>query len=693
MTRREMMFLTAAGLRAAQPPGLYYRDYSRCLPDYLTSLARAAYEKRNRAIAALTTSDAIHQRQRWAAETLWSLIGGQPERTPLNARVTGTIEREGYRLEKVVYESRPGVFVTGNLYLPTTGRPPYPGVLFQMGHSLLGKGYASYQKCCQGLARLGYLVLAFDPMGQGERIYYPDAGGHNSRLSSADDEHSQPGKQMLLLGSTASQFQLWDAVRSLDYLAAHPQVDPERLASTGQSGGATLTMLLAAVDSRLASAVVSSGNTENFASADFNPPGSTDDAEQDLIHSALVGFDRWDLLYPLAPKPLLVLVSAHDFYGTYSPRYLANGREEFDKLAQVYSTLGHRDRLDWRDTPLPHGLTYSLRLDTYNWFERWLKNSSRRIDQEPSVAPEPVEALWTGPAGNVVRDFNSRTPFNLIQDQTRQTKPNGAALEFDLPARDLRFSELTRTPTAGAHIEAVEVRCAPEVWIPVWIVAPPKADPGRPILLLLDDRGRNSGIGEDGLYQRLARSGALICAADPRGIGDMRPEVGRGNPGYTIEHDSEEDYAWGSLILGMSLLRQRVEDILALTQALRNDARSANRRIVIGARGRLTIPALLAFAASPLADSLYLAGGLVSYRRLLETEEYSQPLSIFEWNIFRQTDLPQLAEEAARPIYLAEMTDARGNRMDVEMVRRIYRSNNIRFSPQPAWDLSAFEAL
>jgi hypothetical protein len=173
----------------------------------------------------------------------------------------------------------------------------------------------------------------------------------------------------------------------------------------------------------------------------------------------------------------------------------------------------------------------------------------------------------------------------------------------------------------------------------------------------------------------------------------MRPEVGRGNPGYTIKHDSEEDYAWGSLILGRSLLRQRVEDILALTQALRNDARSANRRIVIGARGRLTIPALLAFAASPLADSLYLAGGLVSYRRLLETEEYSQPLSIFEWNIFRQTDLPQLAEKAARPIYLAEMTDARGNRMDVEMVRRIYRSNNIRFSPQPAWAQSAFEAL
>lgn len=693
MTRREMMFLTAAGLRAAELPGFYYRDYSRCLPNYLSSLARAAYEKRNRAIAALTTPDAIHKRQRWATETLWSLIGGQPERTPLNARVTGTLEREGYRLEKVVYESRPGVFVTANLYIPTTAKPPYPGVLFQMGHSLLGKGYASYQKCCQGLARLGYVVLAFDPMGQGERIFYPDPSGHNTQRASADDEHSHPGKQMLLLGATASQFQLWDAVRSLDYLAAHPQVDPRRLASTGQSGGGTLTMLLAAVDSRLAAAAVSSGNTENVACANFNPPGSTDDAEQDLIHSGSVGFDRWDLLYPLAPKPLLILISAHDFYGTYSPRYLSNGREEFEKLAKVYATLGHRDRLEWQDTPLPHGLTYSLRLDIYNWFERWLKNSSKPIDSEPEVASEPAEALWTGPAGNVIRDYNSRTPFDLVQEQVRKTTPRGAAVDFDHRAPDLRFSKLTQTLTEGAHIEAVEARSAPEVWIPAWIVAPLKADPSCPILLLLDDRGRNSGIGEDGLYQRLGRSGSLVCAADVRGIGDLRPEVGRGNPGYTIEHDSEEDFAWGSLILGESLLRQRVEDILALIQALRNDPRAAKRRIVICARGRLTVPALFAFAASPLADSLYLAGGLVSYKNLLETEEYRQPLSIFEWNIFRKTDLPQLAEKAARLIYLAEMTDARGNTMDENEVRHIYASNNIRFSPQPAWDQTAFEAL
>jgi dienelactone hydrolase len=695
MTRRELMSFAAAGLslRADELPGFYYRDYSRGLPDYLSSLARAAYERRNRAIAGLTAVDAIHKRQRWVTETFWNLIGGQPERTSLNPRVTGKFERDGYRLEKVVYESRPQVFVTANLYVPTTGKAPYPGILFQMGHSLLGKGYASYQKCCQGLARLGYIVLAFDPMGQGERIYYPGASGQGTRLASADDEHSHPGKQMLLLGNTASQFQLWDAVRSLDYLASHPQVDAQRLASTGQSGGATLTMLLAAVDSRLAAAVVSSGNTENMACANFNPPGSTDDAEQDFINSGPAGFDRWDVLYPMAPKPLLILVSAHDFYGTYSPRYLSNGREEFGKLAKVYGVLGHRDHLDWRDTPLPHGLTYSLRLHTYNWFERWLKKSERRIDQEPPVAPETVEALSTGPSGNAIRDYGSQRPFDLVRRQAASMKQDGRAPDLYMPAHDLRFSKLTQTPTDGGHIEAVEVRSTTEVWIPAWAVAPTRADPNRPVILLLDDRGRNPGVGEGGLYDRLSRTGALICAADLRGIGDMRPEVGRGNPGYTIGHDAEEDYAWGSLMLGRSLLRQRAEDILALMQALKNDARAANRRLVVAARGRLTVPALLAFAASALSESLYLAGGLVSYRNLLETENYSQPLSIFDWDLFRRTDLPQLAEKASRPIHLAGVVDARGTTMDVSAVRGIYKSNNVQFSAEPGWDQTALEGL
>src|ERR1017187_10500976 len=230
LTRRALLMSAACLAGRAQTP-IHYPQYARMLPDYLSQLARQAYETRNTAIAKLTDTAAIERRQRWVRETFWKLVGGEPQRTPLNDRTPGGFESEEYRVEKLVYESLPGLHVTANLYVPSRGKAPFPGVLFQMGHSLYGKAADSYQKCCQGLARLGYVVLAFDPMGQGERTYYPKPGGVVTRLRSPDDEHTTPGRQMLLVGDTATRLQVWDAVRGLDYLASHPLVDPARLAS------------------------------------------------------------------------------------------------------------------------------------------------------------------------------------------------------------------------------------------------------------------------------------------------------------------------------------------------------------------------------------------------------------------------------------------------------------------------------
>ena len=704
-SRRAWLLAAASGsllpkLRAADLSGYYYGDYSKCLPEYLSGLASTAYEKRNAQLDALTGRETIQQRQLWARETFWKLVGGEPERTPLNARITGEFERNGYRLQKVVYESRPRLFVSANLYLPATGKAPYPGVLFHMGHYYSGKAYANYQKCCQGLARLGYVVLAFDPMGQGERIAYPDASGTNTRLGSATDEHDVPGKQLLLLGDSASRFQVWDAIRSLDYLAAHPAVDPARLASTGQSGGATVTMLLACVDDRLAAAAVSSGNTEDFACRNFSPPGSTDDAEQDFIGSGTVSFDRWDLLYPFAPKPLLIQVSAHDFFGTYSPRYLEDGREQYERLLKVYTLLGEPSRLGWRSTPLPHGLTYSLRLEIYNWLELWLKKSERRIEAEPPVSPEPDVALWVGPTGNVTRDYASLRPFDLVKQQAVATHRGSSSeswkdkLPIVLPSPNLNFRTLATVPLNGAHVSAIEVQPEAEVRVPAWLFMPDQPDRRNSTLLVLDDRGRNHGAHEDDVYHRIARSGRAACAADIRGIGDTLPEVGPGSPGYTLEHATEEEFAWASMILGRPLLAQRISDILALVQTLVNWLGQANGSVALAARGRLTVPALFAFAASPNIGSLYLAGGLVSFDNVLQTEIYHQPLANFAWDLFRVTDLPLLAASAGhRAIHLAGAVDAANSPVALNDLRRLYPSPNVRLSSEPLWDDKALGSI
>lgn len=648
MTRRHLLALFGASALRGE---VRYREYARCVPDYLTVLVSDAYKRRNERMA----STPVREYQAWARRTFLQVAGPMPERTPLNLRTTGTLDRPAYRIEKVVYESRPGLVVTANLYVPKSGAAPYPGVLFQMGHATDGKASGLYQRCCQGLAQLGHVVLAFDPMGQGERIAYPQA-------RSATAEHTIPGRQMLLTGETATGMQVWDAIRSLDVLAADPRVDPKRLASTGQSGGGTLTMFLVAADERLAAAAVSSGNTENFATLPYFPPGSTDDAEQDFIGAGPLAFDRWDTLWPIAPKPLLVEVSARDFFGTYSPSYDASRREEYPKLARAYAELGAPDHLQFFDTPLPHGLSYGLRVAIYNWFERHLKNSAWKIEEEPPTSPEPEQTLWCGKTGNTARDFGAKTPFQLLKARadaiaTPERVPDlRAGLSMDAaPAKPPKLDVLGTTRYQNCDIQAVEVNSAAHVWCPAWLFLPRRA--WTTLVVVVEPNGRNGRWHEGELYDQVASSGVAVCAMDVRGVGDLEPQYSPGSVGYERSHQSEEGYAWAGLMLGRSLAGQRVTDILAMVHALAGAYPRA--KIGVAARDKMTVPALCAAALEARIGSVYLANPLASWRSLTASEAYSHPFANFVPGVLAKTDLPQIERAIApRRVVKGEAWDA-----------------------------------
>src|ERR1017187_6718768 len=665
LTRRSILLAMAAGRAALAAPR--FPLYARCLPDYLAGLARQAYQRREAALALLKTPEDVRARQQWVRETLWQLIGGEPERTPLLVHESGGFIRDGYRVQLLVYESRPGVRIPANLYLPTGAQPPFPAVLFQMGHSLNGKAYESYQKACQALVRLGYVVLAFDPFGQGERTYY--------KAGDADEEHTRLGRQLLLRGDSATRLQLWDAVRSLDVLASHPLADARRLASTGQSGGGTLTMLLAAVDDRLAAAAVCSGNTEDVACANFNPPGAIDDAEQNLIGSGPLGFDRWDLLYPLAPKPLLILVSERDSFGTYSPSYLQSGNEEFEKLRRVYALLGAADHIEWGVTALPHALAPELRLQCYRFLERWLHNSTGPVS-EPKVQPEPDAVLFAGaqpalpPAAPV-----STAPIDASALRTL------LGLGSPPPAT---LAVLARDRALGCEVETWEVASAPGVFLPAYVFQPLPSAPLRPAILLLAPGGRTRHWREGDLCQNLAASGHLVCAFDVRGIGDLTPETGRGNPSYTTPHASEEAYAWASLILGHPLLAQRVDDIPAMSSAVRQRV-GLEHPLVLAASGHMTLPALCAAALDSGVAVAYLARGLVSWASLLSGDSYTEPFSSFLPGVLNRTDLPFIARLIApRRVILAGPVDANGKPVAPGVVRSLY-GDSVEFRPNADW--------
>jgi dienelactone hydrolase len=562
-----------------------------------------------------------------------------------------------------------------------------------MGHTANGKAGPTYQRCCQGLAQLGFLVLGFDPMGQGERIYYPKDAG--ARGPSATDEHSHAGRPMLLVGHSATRMQVWDAIRSMDVLAAHPLVDAKRIGATGQSGGATTTMFLSAVDDRIAAAVVCSGITENFACANFIAPGSTDDAEQDFAGSGQLGFDRWDLLYPLAPKPLLVSVSDRDFFGTYSPRYLSSGWEEFQKLRKVYSVLGQEHKIAWGGTPLPHGLSYDTRLLVYNWFTRWLKGQTARVEAEPPTKLEEDGTLWVTESGNTIKSLSGKTPYALTLaalPKEMTAVDLKTLLQAEMPAKGLAARVLKQVPSEGCSIAAIEIPSGRDVWLPAWLFRPKAGAAVKSVLLLLEPSGRNGNWQEGGLYQALAANGHIVCIPDLRGVGDMAPEMGRGAAIDAERHHGEEEWAWGSMILGRPLVGQRVTDILAVQEALRNYEGVANRPLVVAARGKMTVPAQLAAALDSDYQLLYLTGGLLSFRNIVETEYYNHPFANFLPGILRHTDLPELP--GPNRIVLAGMVNAAGQKIPAHAVRMAYyKAGNVEIVNEAGWDAATLGGL
>src|SRR5437868_8762939 len=194
----------AASLLAQQPQPargelVPLNRFSRMVQEWFVDQVREAEDKIKQRLAGLKTTQDAEAYVRSVQERIRESFGPEPEHTPLNARVTGVVERDAYRIEKIIFESRPNFPVTANLYVPTNRKLPLPGVVGSCGHSATGKAIDAYQSFAQGLARLGYVLLIFDPIGQGERLQYVD-DRLKPRHGDGVSEHLWAGNRQYLLG-------------------------------------------------------------------------------------------------------------------------------------------------------------------------------------------------------------------------------------------------------------------------------------------------------------------------------------------------------------------------------------------------------------------------------------------------------------------------------------------------------------
>jgi cephalosporin-C deacetylase-like acetyl esterase len=641
-------------------------DYSHDLETYLVRIANEARDRRKQLIGAISTRQQIADRQKAVVDTVWKMLGGPFEKNPLNARVTSVVERPGYRIEKVAFESRPRLYVTANLYVPAAaGR--HPAILGPLGHSGNGKAWASYQKLFSNLARKGYVVLAYDPFGQGERIEYPGTRPGESALGPGGTiEHEYAGRRLILLGANFGLFRAWDGIRGIDYLLTRAEVDQERIGCCGQSGGGTLTQFLAALDNRIKVAVVSEGNTENLAHANVEPPGSADDAEQNIVPALAHGVDRADLLYAFAPKPLLVTVTLHDAGHTYSPEYVASSLDFVQEYTRVCSLLGADNRVSLQVTTEQHGYVYEMRRATYAWFNRWFEMKDAD-DGETSQAVEPDATLFVTPTGFVATSFGGETALSLTRQiaATVQTPASLGADEVGTRMLAVLGIEMPRgqRPAAsvlatirkpGYRAEQFEFTSDREIRTPGWLLTPDNAGPSTPTVLYIGEASAWSSVAEDAFAERLCgKGGCRVAVIDVRGRGDCAIAYPRRGRFYFPNRIPNEAYlTWFALMLGKPLLGGQVYDTLQALQFIRSrpDVSGAVSLVGDGPHG---VIALYAAALDRAVRGVALRQTVTDYRALAVAERYTQPFGIYVYGILREFDLPNVAAALApRPVLL-----------------------------------------
>jgi hypothetical protein len=489
-------------------------DPSDPLLGWMNRIAQEQLSRREAEIAEIRTpADADRRKARVRAKLL-EIIGGLPDyRGPLNARVTGRLANSSYTLEKIIFESLPRYYVTANLYRPNQpGR--YPAVLMSAGHTTLGK--TENHRMAANLAAKGFVALAYDPVGLGERMQAYDRRTGRGIAGCCANEHLQAGAQSMLIGQSVARYFIWDSMRAIDYLASRPDVDSERIGAAGCSGGGCQTTYVAALDARVKAAAPAC--FINSLRVLFTGPYP--DSEMSLPRFLASGLDHADFLEMSNHIPWLILATEGDFF---TP---AGVRPVYEEAKRWYGVYGLEERVRLFLAPGPHGTPRETREALYGWMIRWLKDGAGE-PRELDLLLYPEHDLQVTASGQVEDEPGSRWLYEVIRDEFRaRRQPRGTA-ELLEELRRLQVPSTRRPPAAevledDAGVVRMALQSEPGVTVEATLRLP-KVSGRRPALLLLKD-GASSALAE--AAAAMGHVALELAPRDTPSADDHRPFLG-----------------------------------------------------------------------------------------------------------------------------------------------------------------------
>jgi dienelactone hydrolase len=592
----------------------------------------------------------------------------------LEARTVGAVQRDGYRIEKIVYQTLPEIQVPAHLYIPDGLKARAPAILFYTGHWWTdSKARPDFQAFHINMARLGFVVLVFDAFGQGER-------GVSRR-----DHRRTPA---LLVGISQQGFAEYETQCALEYLLSRKEVDPKRIGMTGASGGGYNTWMTAALDDRISVAVPVVGTSDFYEQIHVTRPLDWYKANEHchFVANLIRYANNHELLAMIAPRPLMIIAAHKD------QSFAIGGVREVHRYGrQLYDSYGIPEKVGFfEDSSTGHGYQQKKREAAYGWFLKWLMN---RGDGSPYPEPPTETVPWDSaemrcfPEGK-----NQPAGPGMIEAVRRMAKdlPRPEAL----PKLESVLGVLPPTPPfepqiQKAAVQRLEIPSEAKIEIPAFLLRPEGSERG--VLVAVDDRGKEE-LASDPLVREMLEEGWAVCGADPRGIGELATT----KKGWI---------AAVSVLLGENFVWRQAFDLRNTMGYLAASSEYSGKPFGLYARGHNAgLAAVYAIAQhsrdpisrwSVLLRWFILRDGFLSYRQFIErpqslrasfellpedrgrtgTHDREIPFQYFVFDALRSFDLPQLLDSTSAKGVVVNPIDGDWNRLSAAEARKLLPSS------------------
>lgn len=614
-----------------------WSDGQNMLIHFLNQQAFEHLDRRDAEVSMLKNRADWKKRQTAVRETLLRIVGPFPEKTPLNPRITGVVKKEGFTIEKLIYESIPNLHVTAALFIPEGITEKRPAVIQVSGHGFAAFRSSGNQRMIYNLVRKGFFVMAIDPLGQGERIQYWDPEKKVSMVgNSPTSEHSYFGNQMFLGGVSPGRYFTWDGIRGVDYLMTRSEVDPDRIGIFGCSGGGTQTTYIAAFDDRIKAAAPGCYITGFRRLMESIGP---QDAEQNFYLGVANGITHADLLEVRAPKPLLIASTTRDFFS------IQGAVETFEEVRRAYETFGLSGKVRQAIDDAGHGF-HGNADDVYAFFQQTLDLPGESGEEEfDGFNPEELRITETGQlstslGGETAFSLNQRYAQSLL-DRIAQSRTDISRHLKEVRERAVQISGFAAPESGNAPVfrgryqrdgYSVEMYALSgeghRYVIPLLLFVPHGSGPYSTVIYLHPD-GKLADSGPGGRIERLVKKGYLVAAPDLLGTGETEPETL-----YAARY--------AAVLTGRSLVAIKAGDVVRVAKFLqsRDDVETAQ----IGAIsfGVMGPPLLHAAAFDSSIKNVAIVDSLISYRSIVMNRFYEVDFSAFVAGTLTAYDLPDL---------------------------------------------------